>query len=208
MPLPLLALIVACGTPTKDGSPADSTDTGAATDTGDETDSAVDTATDTGPDTAPPDLQGDVVPTADGCVQVDGIDVPGAATYFLGQYVGSPTSPGRWSGTETWLLYANASWRALGGEDCRVRWTIQGDTVAGGPADVRIAVSATLDASETTCPEALHEGDETFDVTYDVTLAADGTATWAFASGRTLATNGAWNDAGMAYLTERACSWF
>ena len=64
------------------------------------------------------------------CDAVEGFEgVPGAASYFVGEYwpPGAPTS-----GVETWALYANPAWEAEGGADCRVVWNMSATSTSTG----------------------------------------------------------------------------
>ncbi len=184
---------------------------------GDDTASGDDTATeDTGEGTEDTsslmdtDLSGFMQADAEGCEEVSGVATPGAASYFRGGYVRQPD--GTWNGEEHWHLYANTAWRALGGEDCAVRWEmVATETSAGACATCTfgLEVSATLDVTSTTCPEALYEGDETFSTTYAIATRDDGTAGVYFARSGTLLTETAvFDDGAMGFLTPRTCTWF
>lgn len=180
-------------------------------DTGDDTatqDSGTDTEdTSTLMDT---DLSSLMQADAEGCEEVDGFETPGAASYFRGGY--TRQADGGWTGEEEWHLYANASWRALGGEDCVVRWTATATATTGGECAMcpfGLDVSATLDAAATTCPEALYDGDETFSTTYAIVAAETGEAAVYFASSGNLLTETAvFYEGAMGFLTPRTCTWF
>ncbi len=156
------------------------------------------------------DLSSFMQADATGCEAVDGFETPGAASYFRGGY--TRQADGGWTGEEEWHLYANASWRALGGEDCVVRWAMVATETSAGACTTctyGLDVSATLDVAATTCPEALYEGDETFSTTYAIVAAETGEAEVYFASSGNLLTETAvFYDGAMGFLTPRTCTWF
>ncbi|MCK6504541.1 hypothetical protein L6R53_14245 [Myxococcota bacterium] len=143
------------------------------------------------------------------CDAVEGFEgVPGAASYFVGEYwpPGAPTA-----GVETWALYANPAWEAEGGADCRVVWNMTSTptgTGACGSCDYGIAVSASLDTAATTCPEGLYAGDETWSAAYDVDEGSDGCSRFYFAGSGELIGTGYLLGAEVSFITEDSCAWF
>ena len=218
-PALLLLLLAACTTqqtkaPDDTGATGDDTGSDTDTDSGADTDTDPDTDTDTDTDTDSaaeelPDLSQDLDTGA--WEDVPGYeDLPGATTYFLGLYLKDGDI---WVGSETWLLYATSEWEAAGGADCQVVWTVSATETSPescGGCELGLDVSATIDASLTTCPEALYEDNESWSVGYDVDLADDGTATVYFASsGNALASGVSVEDgAGFTFVTDADCAWF
>lgn len=215
----VLSFLVACGGDASDKpvdtSASDASDT-AASDTGDTAvgpDTAPDTAADTATLEAALDLSGELQRDAAGCEDVSGTAVPGAAATFVGRYLERAGGDMRgWTGTEQWVLFANAAWRGVGGSDCVVTWTVNAVVAEAGACatcDYGMSVEASVDISATTCPAELYAGDETFSTTYGVDTRDDGTASVYYArSGNLLADRGAWNARGLGYRTDRACKWF
>ena len=123
-----------------------------------------------------------------GCDEVSGQEVPGATSYFWGDFeLGGDQSV---SGSEGWLLLANTGWIANGGSDCQVVWNAtgtQGDATAMcASCDYSLSLSMQVDAAATTCPEGIYEGDESFSVTYNVDADGDQTTYYFASSGGTL----------------------
>ncbi len=217
-----LPFLVACGgdasdkpvdTSTEDATDTSSLDTAGGTDTGDTSDSGADTAAEAAALEAALDLSGELQRDAGGCEDVSGTAVPGAAGYFVGRYLERTGGDMRgWSGTEQWVLFANAAWRSLGGMDCVVTWTVNAVVAEAGACaacDYGMSVETSVDTARTTCPAELYAGDETFRTTYAVDTRDDGTAGIYYArSGTLLAERGVWNARGVGYRTERACKWF
>jgi hypothetical protein len=144
-----------------------------------------------------------------GCDGFDGVDIPGAAAYFYGQYV--PDGEGGWRGEERWLLFANPTWQDAGFDDCEVVWiTRASETATGacGACDLGIAVSASVDQGRTTCPEELWEdpADKNWSAEYAVAISGDDSV-WYFASGSPLG-EGSHADGAMNFLSEKTCQFF
>ena len=183
-------------------------DTGAESDTDTDADTDADTDTDTD---APPlmeDVRERMQKDAVGCEDVDGTPVPGGSRYFWGEYLGDVGTG--WTGTEAVYVYANEAWKDVGGEDCVAYWVVTGGFGGTGDCptcDVGVAVTATYDGVNSTCPEDMWG--ESFTSGYAVDLGNDGTSTWYYTSTATLLGTGVWkSDVGMNFLTERACTWF
>jgi hypothetical protein len=208
----LLVLLLAGGAcsdvPKSDGSTEPESDTDTDTDTDSDSDSDTDTDTDTDLD-----IQDD--PIWDGidstlCDSVPGYeDHPGATSTFVGVY--GPSSGG-WAGAEAWMIYATPAWVADGGSDCQVVWTVsavEGSPSSCGTCDLGLSVTATLDASATTCPEELWEGDESFTVDYDVGIdETNSTTTWYWGSSGTEFGDGYAAGDNLSFRTDEACMWF
>jgi hypothetical protein len=146
----------------------------------------------------------------EGCYGYDGVDVTGATAYFYGEYF--PNSEGGWSGTERWILFANEAWQDAGNDDCEVVWlvsAVEGSPGACGACSVGLEVSASIDASRTTCPPQLWEdpADQQWTSAYGV-AATGSTSTWYYAaSGTYLGAGGVDGDA-LNYITEATCQFF
>lgn len=158
-----------------------------------------------------PDLRSDL--DLAGCQEVESSDgemlpVPGAVSYFYGEYYQTTDGDG-WAGEERWLLFANERWKELGGADCEVVWsmtaTLVGEVEAGG--QVEMNVTADIRGSETTCPEGLYEGDETWSANYSVEISDDMRSSWFFSGAEPFATGGS-TAVAMNFLSEKACAWF
>lgn len=176
-------------------------------DTGDET------GDDTNPDAGADDLPA-LAPDGDttGCEGMedsDGTwhDIPGAAGYFYGLYERSGEG---WVGEEAWLLFANPAWVELGEDDCEIWYAAsaaEGDKGACPSCDLAIEVSLTVDATLSTCPEALYEG-TSGTVTYALRYSSDTEVDWYFASSGDPLGSGYYNESAMNFLSERQCEWF
>lgn len=144
------------------------------------------------------------------CADVDGTPVPGATSFFYGQF-GATSDPTVWEGYEEWILYANDAWRAVGVDDCTITWnaTAAQTDEAGTCADCAygLTVAATIDLARTSCPEGLYEGAENFEVVYGVRVTGDRSAYVYAQNGNPLgegyAAEGASN-----YLSAGSCVWF
>lgn len=164
------------------------------------------------------DLSGlpDLLAGADrsGCQTVTSSDgeelpVPGAVSYFYGEYAESSAEPGVWLGSERWVLFANDRWQELGEGDCEVVWltrATESEAAACGACDLTLEVEASLDGVATTCPDGLYEGEEQWSITYGVAR-RDGQSEWYFASGSRLGSGGA-TDSAVNFLTDKTCTWF
>ena len=148
-----------------------------------------------------------------GCQQVEGsdgelYDVPGAVSYFYGEYYQTEDGSG-WAGEERWLLFANDRWQELGEDDCQIVWTmgatVSGDVTPGG--QVSLQVSADIRGSETTCPEGLYEGEESWTASYSVEIDDGGNSFWYYNGADEFGSGGS-TPVAMNFLTEKACTWF
>lgn len=74
--------------------------------------------------------------------------------------------------------------------------------------DYGVRVDATLNAGQTTCPEGLYKGEESYSVTYGVDEATDGTAEIYFASSGNLLGRGYGNGTAFNYVSDVSCKWF
>ncbi len=205
-PLLILLALAGCGDKVADSGEA-SADTDGDADTDADTDGDVDADTDGDTDA---DLPYDPVLDSDVCEDVPGFeDVAGATSYYVGDLFADGD---RWTGTESWRLFATSEWEAAGGGDCVAIWDVTGRTVAGGGAcgscAFSIELSMSLDTGATTCPGDLTAGAESFSITYAVEERAGGAAGVYFAgSGNPLGT-GVLTPERLSYVTEAACRWF
>lgn len=211
-PLLFLAFVACTGDTDKDtGAPADTDtgeDTGTDTDTGNDTDTGDDTDTDTAVEPTLTDARDAMQRDAEGCQDVEGTPAAGAARYFWGEYTGDIAEG--WEGTEAVYVFANDTWKASGGADCVAYWVTTGDfgsTGACPTCDIGVAVTATYDVVNSTCPEDMWGED--FADTYAIDRKSDGMTDWYYSESGTLFGAGYWkNDLGMNFLSERACVWF
>jgi hypothetical protein len=191
-------------------------DSDADTDTDTDTDSDADTDTDTDTDTDSDsdadrlaDVREQMLANSDACEELSGNPVAGAREYFWGEYDQGTSS--EWAGKEAIYYFANTTWKASGGADCVIVWdtvATSGGTGACSTCDLGLAVSANLNTSETTCPSAMWSGDEMFNEDYAIETAADGTASWRFASSNTEFGAGYWISGAANYLSDSSCVWF
>jgi hypothetical protein len=117
------------------------------------------------------------------------------------------------SGTETWHLFANPTWKARGGGDCTITWKISGytGTPSGcGDCDLSIKVHAEPDVNGSGCVEGLKKKEaRPFDEQYDVKRLADGNAFVFFhKSGKQLGQGYHDNKGTFNYLSIHQCKWF
>jgi len=168
-----------------------------------------------GKDTADDSAGGDTVfeDLSDGlaadpeCDDVLDSKVAGATSFFYGDFRFDGSSV---SGEEQWLLFANETWRDVGGADCTVTWSISGDKGdpggSCGSCDYGLEIVASVDHSLTDCPDDLFAGVEQFSTTYSVKLSGDD-ATFYFPSGDVLGTGQA-AAGGATYLSTSTCVYF
>jgi len=153
-----------------------------------------------------PDLLSDLEP--EGCDDVDGVSIEGASSYFYGELVRSDSV---WTGSESWLLFSNPSWQAQGQGDCQIEWHLVADEVGTqgcDTCDLGLSVSASIDPADTSCPESLYSGLETFTVGYELERRADGSASWHFADSGEMLGEGHHADDALNYITSHQCVWF
>lgn len=144
-----------------------------------------------------------------GCEDYDGTPIPGAASYWYGEL--RSDGAGGWSGFEQWILFSNAAWQATGEDDCVITWlTSATETSTGACAacDFGLQVSASIDITQTDCPEGLFEGEESWSTAYAVLDKGDGTTLLYYAESGTPYATGQINDTALNYLSEKACKWF
>ena len=170
--------------------------------------SFLDTASGQGSTTASglPDLQRGLDET--GCEDLSGNVTAGATVWFWGEYI---TADGGWTGEERMIYFANDAWVDAGGYDCELVWSMTATDTSPGTCttcDIGLQVEASLDASQTSCPEGLQTDTETWSESYGIARAEDSTATWYFADSGTEFGAGYYNDTAINYLSEKSCSWF
>ena len=143
------------------------------------------------------------------CEEAPGYEaLAGATAYFIGEYT---RGGGVVTGVETAAYYATSEWEAAGGADCVVVWNTNG--TEGSPAGCSacayaVTVDANLDTDATTCPSALWAGQESWGATYNITVADDGSATFAFDGVAEPFAAGASSATAFSFLTDPACEWF
>jgi hypothetical protein len=95
------------------------------------------------------------------------------------------------------------------GRAAAASWTmgasVSGDVVPGG--QVSLQVSADIRGSETTCPEGLYEGEESWTASYSVELDDEGNSFWYYNGADAFGAGGS-TPVAMNFLTEKACTWF
>lgn len=211
--LPALLLLGACSSSLKGEDADDSSGEGPGSDGGDGGGGDGGGSGEGGEDAL--DALPDLLAGADlsGCQQVEGsdgemYDVPGAVSYFYGEYYQTEDGSG-WAGKESWLLYANDRWQELGEDDCQIVWTmgadLSGDLEPGG--QVSLQVRADIRGSETTCPEGLYEGEESWTASYSIEINDNGDSFWYYNGADQFATGGS-SGVALNFLTDKACTWF
>ena len=132
----------------------------------------------------------------------------GAASYFVGEIRLNGSSA---TGEERWLMYANSKWKATGGQDCEVRWSMSGSKVPVSKCafcTTGVSLINDLDRGGSTCPKDMAKTNTGESIRYDVHLRDDGTATLYFAgSGKRLG-EGVHKDGVIRYVTDMSCRWF
>ncbi len=156
-----------------------------------------------------PNLTSSLVPL-EGCYGYDGIPVTGATAYFYGEYL--PDGEGGWTGEERWILFANEAWNDAGVDDCEVVWMTRataGSTGACGACAVGLSVAASIDVSQTTCPDQLWEdpADQQWATEYGVAVSGSESAWYYAASGTYVGEGGADGEA-FNFITEATCQYF
>ena len=137
------------------------------------------------------------------------VAISDAASYFLGTF--KKGADGTWAGREYWLLYATPDWLKNKGKDCRVVWdaTVTETTTSTCAAcDKALTVKAALNASETTCAAELYKGQETYTVTYEVDVAADGAGQFFFSKSKKTLGAGYFKSDSIGYLSAHQCLYF
>ena len=151
-----------------------------------------------------PDLTANLAKT--GCD--NGPGGAGAASYFVGEIRLNGSNA---TGEERWLMYANSKWKTTGGQDCEVRWSMNGSKVPVSKCafcTTGISLINELDRGGSTCPKDMAKTNTGESIKYDVHLRDDGTATVYFAgSGRRLG-DGVHKDGVIRYVTDMSCRWF
>ena len=145
--------------------------------------------------------------------------------YWVGDW--TKTSATRVEGREYLVLYANPFWQdgcngsctSQPGEDCIISYDSAGDVVEASNncplCEYGIAVTAVVNRSETTCPEAMWSPDRptsdpdfySWSLQYDIDERDDGTSEVRWTSGNTLG-EGVWSSSQLTYLTEADCKYF
>lgn len=142
------------------------------------------------------------------CEGVNGQPVPGATSYFWGEFT---ISEEQITGEERWIFLANDAWEDLGEGDCEIVWNVIGsvsEPTGCMGCNFAMVATATLNTSQTTCPEGLTDGAETLQEQYDVFQAQDGTAQWYFSGSGSQFASGYFTDSQMNYISEPACKYF
>ena len=190
----VLASALGCGT-TSDGAPVPPTASG----------SAAATAAPTGGKL--PDLTKEF--TTGQCEEIQGSAVPGADSYFHGNFTLSDEVA---RGHETWWLAANKAWTTAGGNSCTIQWTVIGTKVATGACidcDFGLKLSATPDIRSSKCPEQLVKREaRPQELGYDIKLSASGEAFIYYSKSGNLLGQGFHADGNIVWRTQHQCKWF
>jgi len=136
-------------------------------------------------------------------------DVPGATSFYYGAFMRDGDA---WVGREKWLLFATPAWVENGGYDCQVTWDInatespQTNCLA---CDFSLQLSASINRSETNCPEGLWNYDEqlSWSEIYEVDI-SDTQASFYFQTSGNYIGSGQATSNSMDYISEPDCKWF
>ncbi len=137
------------------------------------------------------------------------VAIADAAAYFLGTF--KKGADGKWTGREYLLQYATPDWQKNNGKDCRVVWEA---TVTEGPistcttCEKAFTVKATVNPSETTCDAEFYKGEDTYTVTYEVDVAADGASEFFFSKSKKSLGTGYVKGDSIGYLSTQQCRYF
>ncbi|TNE92301.1 MAG: hypothetical protein EP330_02240 [Deltaproteobacteria bacterium] len=148
------------------------------------------------------------------CEDFEGTPVPGATTYFMGEYAIDADVV---TGYEEWVLFANDAWEdptiARPGWDCAIRWDVFG--TVSEPTDCvgcthQLSLSFTWNEDESDCQpdlQALEGPDNEGGAVYYVQAGNDGYARYEFSSGTFLG-DGVLTSTRGAYQSEQRCAFF
>ena len=182
-------------------------DTDADSDTDTDTDGDSDADSDTDAEVLP-DVLSEMPPGADACQQFGGNStVEGAQLWYYGLFDGNATAG--WTGVERWYLFPNDAWIASGGSECLVEYDVTAVTGSKGACtscDVGLAVTANVNASNSTCTAGWWRGYETMAEEYAVETLGDGSADWSFSASGNIFAHGYWNESAISYLGDGGCS--
>jgi hypothetical protein len=150
--------------------------------------------------------------TADpGCDDFEGVEIPGATSYFVGDFEFVGDDLDGVVGTEAWVLLANPTWEELGAIDCTIYWSVVGTRNPGdGEPVFDLDLHMTIDTGTSVCDPVLlaqvaaDSGE--FDAAYSAAISGDGSATTQVLS--TLTGHGYGTDTRLTYVTDSACKWF
>ncbi len=143
------------------------------------------------------------------CEEVQGAKVPGADSYFHGEFKVAGESA---TGSETWWLHANEAWTARGGSSCTIRWSVRGIKTEQGACrdcDFGLQLTASPEVGASGCPEDLLKREaKPQDLHYDIKLSSNGDAYVYFAKSGKLLGQGFHKDGTIVYRTQHQCKWF
>ena len=144
----------------------------------------------------------------------------GADSYFVGnfKYAGNNLS-----GDETWVLFANPKWAALGGNDCELKWNVTGTRTKDVGSCASCSEGVTFHAEpvmSSNCPAELVQGHKSptgetvggegvaFDQKYALQKGANGAVKVYFAKSGKLLGEGYMDGTGFTYVSNHSCRWF
>ena len=146
----------------------------------------------------------------------DYASVPGATSYYFGSFLQTTND---WNGREKWILFPNNAWEDaerlwddIDEDYCEVTWDIQGlelDTVNCLACDFALDVSASINRSQTNCPEGLWDYDEqlNWSTIYEVSINGASSEVF-FQSNGDLIGEGQSAAGTFNYISEPDCKWF
>jgi len=143
------------------------------------------------------------------CKGLDGTELPGAERY---NQIDLQIRDSQVTGTETLLRFANTRWAATGGADCRMLWSLRGEIIPPygcSACSTAVAIRAVADADANTCPEAMFEEDGgDFEVSYDLNLREDGTASIHFSRNGKRWAEGYHSNGRLLANSDFSCEWY
>lgn len=144
----------------------------------------------------------------------------GADGWFVGDFT---VADGKVTGTETWYLFANAGWKAHGGNDCSITWHVTGTTDGPSPkcpaCTKSLRFTANPDIAGSNCPHELLTGRtaptgekvggeaRTFQMQYDLRPEGD-TVVFQFASNGREVGRGPQVGERYTYVSHHQCKFF
>ena len=116
------------------------------------------------------------------------------------------------SGYLDYILFANQTWKDLGGDDCVVRWRLTGsvvDATSCGACDLGLALNASVLSADSTCPEAFYAGLEQWTAAYEVLILDENEAAYYYTrSGAEFATDARYSEERTWARSDAQCKWF
>ncbi len=142
--------------------------------------------------------------------------VPGATSYYFGSFLRTSND---WNGREKWILYPNNAWVEtesvwdnIDEDHCEVTWDVQAVELASAnclACDFALNISASINRSQTNCPEGLWDYEEqlNWSTIYEVAINGSNSEVF-FQSNGELLGEGQSDTGTFNYISEPDCKWF